>query len=262
MSLEEILPEGLEGKDALLAKFGGQDGIEKLARGYMELEKFRGRSVSLPEGDDSESWSKVMEKLGAPGSSEGYILPDGADEDLYGHLRETAASAQLTQRQFETLARQSVERQQAQELEANQSAINAVESIQNLYGTGYDAALARANRAAQSSGVAEGWQSNPEMFGLLEKIGAQMSGSTAPDGTGQPSSTGNAKKVAARLREVMLSEAYTDSFHESHEQCMLLADQLREELNDMGYDSVLHPDLLSDHSPFKDSQEVPRPWSF
>ena len=31
MSLGEILPEGMEGKDALLAKFGGQDGIEKLA---------------------------------------------------------------------------------------------------------------------------------------------------------------------------------------------------------------------------------------
>lgn len=248
--LNEILPPDLEGRDSIIEKFGGEDGVAKLARSYMEIEQFRGRSVAVPDGDDAEQWGKVMQRLGAPADPSGYKLPEGGDPSLWSGLTEDAASAQLTQRQFDQLAHRALERN----LEAEEQA----DQLRAKYGERYDNALALAKRAAQAEGIEGNWEGNPEMFRLLEKIGAGMT-SNNPD-SDSPAPKANAKVIAQKLREVMGSPAYSDSFHPEHENAMALEDQLRNQLREAGYTSVHHRDLLSPYSQLHGFTGASAPW--
>lgn len=258
--LSEFLPHDMDGRDALLSKFGGEDGVARMAKSYQELEGYRGRSVALPsDGADDDQWRSIMSKFGAPSSPGEYRLPEGMDEEMATPFRGQAHDAMLTQKQFEKLAKNAQDRTalavdgMADERKAS------IESIKEQFGAKYDAALAHARRAAQANGISDGWESNPEMFSLLAKTGSQMSGDTAPDGDAR-SPTTSATKIASRLRELMSSEAYSDSFHGEHEAAMMAYDALRGELREAGYDSVFHDDLLSVHSPLRGFSEQARPW--
>jgi hypothetical protein len=76
---ENILGLGLIQDESLkespaLAKFKDVDG---LAKGYVELEKFKGGAIKLPtEEDDTEGWNKVYSKLGVPEDIEGYEIEE------------------------------------------------------------------------------------------------------------------------------------------------------------------------------------------
>lgn len=248
--LNEILPPDLEGRDSIIEKFGGEDGISKLAKSYMEIEQFRGRSVAVPEEDDAEQWGKVMQRLGAPADPSGYKLPEGGDPNLWSGLVEDAASAQLTQRQFDSLAQRTLER--------NVEESGLADQVREKYGDRYDNALALAKRAAQAEGIEGNWEGNPEMFRLLEKIGAGMT-SVNPE-SDSPAPKANAKVIAQKLREVMGSPAYNDSFHAEHENALALEDQLRTQLREAGYESVHHRDLLSPYSQLHGFTGASVPW--
>jgi len=259
--LSEFLPEDLDGRDALLSKFGGEDGLARMAKSYLELERYRGRSISIPTGeDDDAAWRETMSKLGAPAEAGGYTLPEGMDDSRFGHLRESAVAGALTQRQFHSLAERAKERDESDRSSIDNQLIEAADRIKEHYGAKYETALAHARRAAKANGVEEGWEYKPEMFTILEKMGANMSGGQAPDGGDTPAPTGSARQVASRLREVMASPAYSESFHAEHEGAMLMADQLRAELREHGYSSVFHDDLLSEYSPLRGFQNQARPW--
>jgi len=258
--LEDGLPEDMEGRDALIAKFNGEDSVEKLARGYMELEKLRGRSVALPsEASSDDEWDRVMQRLGRPSDERGYTFPDGVDSGKYESFAKVAMAARMTQRQFDRFIEEMQSADQVRAVEEAESISDSREQIAAQYGRGLDSAMARASRAAKANGVSDGWEDNPEMFRLLERMGSQMTSGQAPSGTEGVPPAGNPKKVAAQLRDVMTSAAYNDSFHAEHESAMMLADQLREQLHELGYNSVLDPELLGEYSPLRGAVG-PRPW--
>jgi len=260
MSLEDLIPEDMEGREALLSKFGGEEGVAKLAKSYLEMESFRGRSVPLPkEGADDKEWREAMARFGAPAEMGEYKLPEGMDDDAFGHLREPAFNAALTQRQFDALASEAKDRKVISEVESQEAVSDAKTLLREELGSKYDQSLAQARRAARQNGVEGDIEADPVMFKLLAKMGSGMTES-APDGGDAPQMGDSAKKIAGKLRELMASDAYSNSFHGEHEAAMMAADTLREELSDAGYTSVFHPDLISPYSPFSGVSDEIRPW--
>lgn len=256
MSLDQHLPEDFEGREALLSKFKGEDAIAEMAKSYVNLEGYRGRSVAVPDPGDDEAWGKVMERLGRPHSFEDYASPKDIGEGNIDELKRAAFGMDLTQRQFEAFAKTA---QQAQgEMDKGREGI--VDDIKARYGEKYGEALAAARRAAKEKGVEGDFEADPEMFALLSEIGANMS-ENAPDGGDSIQPAAPPRKIAQRLRSVMSSAAYNDSFHEDHEEAQEVVGMLRQELREAGYDTAFHPDLLSDYSVHQsfDSEAV-RPW--
>lgn len=257
-NLDEFLPDDMDGRESLLAKFSGENGVSQLAQSYMEMEKRAGRSVSIPESADDEAWDRLMARLGTPATPNEYLYPEGVDADSYPDLTGLAGAASMTQRQFKAFAEKFVA--DAESDRARQAAEAAAEedSIREQYGAGYDSALARAARAARQYGAVEGWETDPKLFSILEKVGARMTGS-APQGNESGVPAANPKKVAQQLRELMVSPAYNDSYHPEHETAMELGDALRMQLRELGFDSVMDDRLLGEYSPLRGGNG-PRPW--
>lgn len=103
---QEWLPEDMRGLKTL-EKF---DGLENLAKGYVNLEKLHGGSIKIP-GDDAkpEDWSAFYSKLGRPEKPEDYgievNLPEGHEQDkeAEGRFLKVAHDVGLTKGQAEKL---------------------------------------------------------------------------------------------------------------------------------------------------------------
>ncbi len=105
-------PDQVKGMD----KFKGEDGIVKLAKGYQELEAFRGRSVVVPDdeasADDRAAFDKkVRAYQKVPDKAEGYEielgdLPEGLvrNDDLLAGAKTIAAEEGITPKALQRLA--------------------------------------------------------------------------------------------------------------------------------------------------------------
>jgi hypothetical protein len=211
--LSDMLPESFEGRDELLKKFSTPEG---LAKGYVEAEKFRGQSIRIPSGTPSEEdFKRVMEKLGAPSDSSQYSLPEGYEEDL-SYMRQAGHDARLTPTQYDILMQKA--KALVDERRAGDSKIE--------FGVSNDDRT-NAQRAFQSLSPEAQERVNPNdpaTVELLAKLGSSMQNPRGP----QVSAPGESlnpqfepKRQAEKVRAILASPAYKDSFHPEHERAAI-----------------------------------------
>lgn len=252
MGIEEQLPEGFEGREAL-AKFGS---VEDLARSYQELQRKMGSAIPAPT--DDSSLDAVFERLGAPKEATGYSIPEGVDPKLADQIAAFAAKAKLAPQQFERLAAE-FQSKHAGDFAAQQKAREeAVEKLRGDYGDSLDEAKARAFRALKAMSPEEQAAidpSDPTTFRLLEKLGALAPGApvsgVAPNNTQQPVMEFNPIKVAEEARRFLESKAYSDRFHEAHREAVEEYTKRVQLLASKGFDGVYDSRLLPDRSLYR-----------
>lgn len=196
------IPEELRGS---MAKF---DDEAALAKGYMELEAFRGKSLTIP-GDDASSgeqddfYTKVMEKvpglvrkpsaddaestanfwkaMGRPEDIDAYPALDGMTPDQTEFMRKAALDANLTKDQFKQFAGIFAEKNSEEATVRNSERETKLNELLNGLGAAKDQKLQAAKNVAQQLDVPEHMQdfSDPDVVShfvkLAEKIGTEGS---------------------------------------------------------------------------------------
>jgi len=159
---------------------------EDALRAYVNLEKFRGNSVRLPETDaDHED---LYRKLGAPENKDGYE-GDDATKALARDLR-------LTPDQFKRLTqRKSIETSRWNEF------------VENM-GENYDSAAANAKAGAEKMGLSELPQ-DPKMFEALVEIGKMNSNDQTPT-PGSGAGPTDSQRRQQRKMEILAHPQFTD----------------------------------------------------
>lgn len=81
--------------------------VNGLMKSYSEAVKMQGRSVALPEANDSDGFRKVMSRLGMPETADKYDFTAAGEvsESIAGAFRPIAHELGLTQKQAEGLAK-------------------------------------------------------------------------------------------------------------------------------------------------------------
>jgi hypothetical protein len=204
---------------------------------YDKLVKHAPDLVPLRE-NDAEAEKLVWNKLGRPDKPEGYSLKDDKGNDLTpAGLREVAAEAGLTVKQFQALAKKSIAASEAAALasEADQK------GLKTEWGVAYDTKLKSAAAVAQKLGLP------PEVVGsimagkmssnqlkvwdaIATGLGAEGSGPVGVKGGGGPDVLTPAE-AQARFREVQSHPGYFNKNHPEHDTLVAKGIKLMEMLH-------------------------------
>lgn len=143
---------------------GWQDPVSAL-KSTRNLEKMVGAPadevVRIPENVDNDTYSNVMQRLGAPESPDGYEFnTQGAvDEDFMGWFRNTAHEFKLPKSVAAGLQQkydEYIEQRQQQEIQAHNANVMAEDkALQGKWGNGYDKNVRMAQTTAQALGFDE-----------------------------------------------------------------------------------------------------------
>lgn len=209
------LPEDLRG-------YVGNKGFrspDAVVESYRNLEKLvnvpEDRLLKLPEGDDSEGWGKIYNKLGRPTDPKEYDLGEAVTDENFGEwYKETAHGLGLTQEQARQFVDKMVERgnelQAETTMDAQEQAKETERELRTEWGAAYDQNVALVDRAAEelgmtkeqlgglrdSMGSAEAFRF---LYGLAQKMG-EDNFVDGGDGTGGKGSLGAMTPEAAKAR--------------------------------------------------------------
>lgn len=251
MSLEDLIPEGFEGREGFLEKFKD---VESLARSYKELQKSMGSSVRVPTPEASqEERSAFFQRLGAPESVEGYEIEEGTEEWATA-AREAAHKAHLTKDQWTTLAKAQKEMIQSQGEEWEKKLTASQEESKSRYGDSYQEKVDKAKAALEtlasknerlSDPLGQIDLRDPEALELFSMVGDMMADGSAPTdgGTAETNEHGDDIELAMRIRELMKMSAFQNRREPEHERVQYEYRQKLQELVNRGYQSVFDPRL-------------------
>ena len=142
----------------LVEKKGWKDLSDSL-KSYAELEKqFHGDKIPLPKDEnDADGWNKVYTKLGRPEKPEDYKAPEGTDEAMVKALSPELYKAGITQKQFDTLAKIDIARQQnavnAENTRFTSEQTNAMQKLETEWGSKFNENIEVTRRAMRNLGI-------------------------------------------------------------------------------------------------------------
>ena len=250
-NLSESLPEGFEGAESLSGKF---DSVEQLAKSYQELERTMGSKVTLPSDTASaEDLDGFYQKLGKPDSAEGYTAPEGMEE-WSESARAIALASHMTRDQWNLFAKAQEEAMRGATKQAEQNLEEGHTRLQEKYGSSYEGHLETAKRGRdylmqneQLSETVGGLDlKDPAAYELLKTVGGLMADDQTPNTseTAQDESSEH-KKMAARLKEIMLSPSWGNRKDPEHEKVSQEYYSLFAQLTEAGYSGATDPRLQS-----------------
>jgi hypothetical protein len=238
----DAVPEDIRGS---MAKF---DDVGALAKGYMELEAFRGKSLTIPgedasAGDQQAFYDKVMEKvpglvrkpqaedaesyanfwkgMGRPESADDYAALDGMTPDQTQFMRDAALKANLTNDQFKEFAGVFAEKQSMDGQIASEARKAELDTIYQGLGAGKDQKLQAVKNLAMQLEMDESLQDfeNPAvlnlMLKLVDKVGSE--GGQLQEQIGeQASAVMTPAEAELKIGEIMNDPAYMDASDPRH----------------------------------------------
>ncbi len=150
------LPEDMRGNEAL-GKFAD---VGALAKGYLEMETYRGPSVALPgEGASDADWDAFHGRMGRPESAEAYgmpsKLPDGFkfnDDELKG-AQTLFHKAGLTDRQGQAMLYHSAVVASEEEAAGKKAHDEGIAKLKETWGDKFEAHTEVAKRAGKALGL-------------------------------------------------------------------------------------------------------------
>lgn len=197
----KALPEALQ-KSKGLSKF---DGVESLAKSYMELESELGKRVKIPSKDASaDEWSKYYERIGRPKSPDEYAIDRGkVDDALVKALKSAAFEAGVPSDQMGKIfgaVKGFFDSSQALRMEQYTAKMREADAVlRKEYGPQYDARVSDAKKAydllfddeLKADIVESGLANNPRFVKVLAELGPQIRGDSFLKAAGKD---GDAKK--------------------------------------------------------------------
>lgn len=238
----DAVPEDIRGS---MAKF---DDVGSLAKGYMELEAFRGKSLTIPgdeasAGDQQAFYDKVMEKvpglvrkpmaedaesynafwtgMGRPENADGYAAIEGMTPDQTQFMRDAALKANLTGDQFKEFAGVFTERSVHDAQAATDAAQAELETIYQGLGPSKDQKLQAVNNLALQLEMDASLQDfqNPAvlslMLKLVDKVGSE--GQQLQEQIGDNATMiMTPAEAEMKIGEVMNDPAYMDASDPRH----------------------------------------------
>jgi hypothetical protein len=200
-----------------LSKFNTEDGHNKLAESYVNLEKRLGKSVIVPGDNATEKdVQDFRKKLGIPDSPDKYTLkyPEHehikVDETLDKEWRGLAHKIGLTPKQAQAMTEYEFERIDRAIRLQNENRQKAEDDLRKEFGNGYDDVVERANNTlrtfaseAQKEYVKEHYGNDPELIRIFAGIGAQMGEHTFKSGEGK-TNRDTRDELLAKAHEQML----------------------------------------------------------
>lgn len=200
-----------------LSKFNTEDGHNKLAESYVNLEKRLGKSVIVPGDNASEKdVADFRKKLGIPDSPDKYTLkyPEHehikVDETLDKEWKGLAHKIGLTPKQAQAMTEYEFERIDRAIRLQNENRQKAEDDLRREFGNGYDDVVERANNTlrtfaseAQKEYVKERYGNDPELIRIFAGIGAQMGEHVFKSGEGKTSQD-TKDELLAKAHEQML----------------------------------------------------------
>lgn len=200
-----------------LSKFNTEDGHNKLAESYVNLEKRLGKSVIVPGDNATEKdVQDFRKKLGIPDSPDKYTLkyPEHehikVDETLDKEWKGLAHKIGLTPKQAQAMTEYEFERIDKAIRLQNENRQKAEDDLRKEFGNGYDDVVERANNTlrtfaseAQKEYVKEHYGNDPELIRIFAGIGAQMGEHTFKSGEGK-TNRDTRDELLAKAHEQML----------------------------------------------------------
>lgn len=251
MSLEDLIPEGFEGREAFLDKFKD---VESLAKSYHELQKSMGSSVRVPTPEASnEERSAFFQRLGAPESVDGYEVEEGTEE-WATKAREAAHKAHLTKDQWKTLTAAQKATLESQRAVSEERLETSLAESRSRLGPEYDQVVEKAKAALEalasknerlSDPLGQIDLRDPDALELFSMVGDMMADGSAPTdgGTAETNEHGDDVELAMRIRELMKMPSFQNRREPEHEKVQYEYRQKLQELVNRGYQSVFDPRL-------------------
>lgn len=246
---KEALPEDLRA-DPILDRFND---VPAMAKALASAQRMVGADkIVIPAANDRQGWELVYDRLGRPGSAEGYDLhspedmPEGfaPDEGMVRRFRAEAHKLGLTGDQAAGLYQWFLSSEGERFVDVN-GQIDALRSrneseLRREWAGRYDDKLAQANEAARvllgDDGLRQladgGYSSDPMVMQLLAAVGERVVEGRV-DGEG-PRSMGRspteARSEIARLHgDQEFIKAYQDRAHTGHEDAVARMSRLYEQ---------------------------------
>jgi len=252
--LNEHLPEDFDGKEALSGKF---DSVAGLARSYQELEKSMGGRVSIPGAEASgEELAEFYQKIGKPETVDGYSTPEGMEE-WANEARAIADAANLTAVQWEAFVEAQKAANESQQSMLGKSLEEGHTHLLETHGSKYEEYLELAKRGrdhltrneALSDMVNSMDLKNPQAYELLREVGNLMADDSSPNaGEAASDPETEMRAAAARIREILKGEEFTDRHHPANEKVTQEYYTLFAKLSEAGYSGASDPRLQPKYS--------------
>ena len=152
------LPEDIRSNESLrkFADFGA------LAKGYLEMDAYRGSSVALPgEGASGEDWAAFYGKVGWPETADGYRVPRNLPDGFEFTAKELSAArdvfhqAGLSDRQAQAMLYQVAVRATDVQAAAEKAHEEGMAKLRETWGDKFDAHTEVGRRAGIALGLPE-----------------------------------------------------------------------------------------------------------
>lgn len=218
--------------------------LPSLLKSYAAAQKMVGANkVSIPsENSPQEEWDAFYKAAGRPDSADHYDtkniqLPQGIslDDATMKGFREFAYNHGMSQKAFEDAVKFDIQRVQAMQQQAFQSANNeyeeTVSKLQQEYGDKLPSVISQCDKALNTFGLTEifrqhGLLNNYEVIKALVKIGSSISESKLKEGDAIIS----VRNPEAELAALQADAAFTDRYHPQHDIAVKKATELLNEI--------------------------------
>ncbi|MFQ5594226.1 MAG: hypothetical protein ACE5HA_08760 [Anaerolineae bacterium] len=227
--LDDLIPEGTEGREWILKQFKDVGG---LAKSYAHLRRERDTTVRVPRDDaPAETWTSFHRKMGAPESIDGYELPD-ADEptkELFGELRKEALAKGIPTSTWKSIteraANLATERMGTLSEELKTQTRTWENEARDTYGAKFEPLLASAKRyfgklVDENDSIRKvldvtGLGSHPAFLDLFVKVANVVGDDKLVSGPGGTPDIGamsleGAKKLKQRAETIIMDPAFKD----------------------------------------------------
>lgn len=225
LNWKEALPEDLRKTDLIansksLTDFAGQ---------AINAQKMIGSRIPLPkETDDENTWNEVYNKLGRPGTPDGYKIERPQDskyeynEALEKQFLAEAHKAGLNNKQANALAKWQMEKYAADKAADEQAIANATEQLKREWGNKYDERISGMQRIvseyeAEYPGLMNaidtaGIGNNPAFIKFFHDIAEGLIEGNAPGGSPGDSGIVTASTAGAEINKLMADKDFTEAY--------------------------------------------------
>lgn len=205
--------------------------VDNLALSYINAEKRLGKSVSIPDKEDSEGWSKIYEKLGRPEKPEEYDLSgienadklDGSDP-LISNFKEWAHGYGLNNRQASGLVDKFLSMSSEMNSKMQEGMASDEKELRKEFGNHFDERTALANETLKSlvergngnwdrvSKALEetGMANQPDLVKALSAMGHMMRQDRLWGSGGEPNTMGGQSLTELRAERAKIKSEFMD----------------------------------------------------
>ncbi len=202
------------------------DNVGQLADAFVELEKFNGGKIKVPEAEDVEGWNAIFNQLGRPESYDKYTFETESkvpvDDTLIDSFKQFAHKENYTQKQLQGAIQFQLDAVEAQDKIYNEQLDTRrnenIQAMKDKWQTDFEPTMTKIDAVAEKLKISEffkerGIDKEPEIINMLLTI----ANSDSEDSLTGPSLPRELKRtLTEQMAELKASKAFTDKFDPAH----------------------------------------------